>query len=352
MLYLNQKIALRDFPFFISTLILLLLLCQYSCKQKNNLPEKQSTAPFIISFGSCNKEDEPQDYWTDIAALNPDIWIWMGDNIYGDSNDPNIIAEAYQVQKSNSNYQKFIAYHQILGTWDDHDYGMNDGNKSYVHKEESKKLLIDFLDYPELSATVDHEGVYHSKDLADGKIKVLLLDTRSFQDVLERNPDRTSRYLPSQYGDILGAEQWAWLESELENSKAALNIIVSSIQFLAEEQGYEKWSNFPSSKNRLIELLEKNTEKKCLILSGDRHIAEVSRQNFSKLTYPLYDITSSGLTHSYETAVESNSHRIDSLVRIKNFGSLKVHLSEGIDSSIIRIHSTDGRTLIKHKLEL
>jgi len=314
------------------------------------LPTTQEAEPFIITFGSCNKEDEAQDYWPNIAALNPDLWIWMGDNIYGDSDNPDLIALAYQLQKSNKYYKDFITGHQILGTWDDHDYGMNDGNKSYASKEESKKLLIDFLNYPEIAATEEREGIYHSKLLAEGKIKVILLDTRSFQDVLKKNPDRTTRYLPSRDGDILGAGQWAWLETELENSKAALNIIVSSIQFLAEEQVYEKWANFPSSKRRFIELLEKNRNKKCLILSGDRHIAEVSRQNYPKLTYPLYDITSSGLTHSYETAVESNSHRIDSLVRIKNFGSLMLYLNSSLDSCIVRLHDIEGNTLIKRNL--
>lgn len=352
MLYLDQKIALRDFLFLMSALFLLSALYLSSCKQIKTEVPVQKTETFTISFGSCNKEDEAQDYWPHIAALNPDLWIWMGDNIYGDSNDPDFIAKAYQVQKGNSYYQQFIANHQILGTWDDHDYGMNDGNKNYMYKEECKKLLIDFLDYPEIISTAKREGVYHAKDLAEGRIKVLLLDTRSFQDVLEKNPDPTSRYHSSENGDILGEEQWEWLETELQKSQAALNIIVSSIQFLAEDQGFEKWANFPSSKKRFIEMLKNNGDKKCLVLSGDRHIAEISRQEFPQLNYPLYDITSSGLTHSYETATENNKHRIDSLVRIKNFGSLKVFLSEGLDSSIVRIHAIDGRTLIKHKLEL
>ena len=272
----NKILAMRYFYLF-------LLFSSYTlltqCKSHNsqNTSNTQIKQEFRIAFGSCNKEDEDQSYWQNISSLKPDVWLWMGDNIYADSNDPVAIAEAYNVLLTNNYYKDFMATVPVYGTWDDHDYGMNDGNKSYKHKEESKSLLIHFMGLDGDTDLHSHSGVYYSRLIFDDRIKLIFLDTRSFQDQLEYNSDKTTRYLSSAKGDILGEEQWIWLQNELANSSAEYNLIVSSIQFIAEEQKYEKWSNFPIAKKRLEDILTKHGHKKCIILSGDRHIAEISQ---------------------------------------------------------------------------
>jgi alkaline phosphatase D len=132
------------------------------------------------------------------------------------------------------------------------------------------------------------------------------------------------KYEPNATGDVLGEAQWQWLEAELKNSDAPLFIINSSIQVLSEEHRFEKWANFPAARKRLLDLLTK-LKKNVLILSGDRHIAEFSKINLPGLNYPLYDFTSSGLTHTWPEAwVESNQYRVGNLIIAKNFGLLLI----------------------------
>ena len=291
-----------------------------SCNPFHNNEKPSKT---IIAFGSCSRQYNPNQRWNDIIKNDPDIWIWLGDNIYGDTHDMRLMAEKYEHQKSDSGYQLLMkSKTRIIGTWDDHDYGVNDGGTHYSKKEESKLLFLDFLDIDQDNPMVNREGVYQSYnyDFGENIIKVILLDTRYFRDTIYRDPD-TRAVLPNETGDILGKDQWIWLEEELKDSEAELHIIGSSIQVIPEEHAYEKWANFPKAQKRLYELLMKYPEKKVLFLSGDRHIAEISQITLEGLQYPLYDFTSSGLTHTWlREEPEPNGYRISDFVVSLNYG--------------------------------
>ena len=279
-----------------------------------------------IAFGSCNRTDLEQPLWDDILAQRPDLWIWLGDNVYADTRDMDVMQEKYQQQRQQPGYQQLLASVPMVGVWDDHDYGINDGGKHYVQKEESRDLLLDFLDVPKTNDVWDREGAYQSYTFGpEGKrVKVILLDTRYFRDTLMLSAEEGKKYGPNPEGDILGEAQWQWLTQELTQSDAQVNIIGSSIQIIAEDHGYEKWANFPEARQRLFNLIADSQAPDVVLLSGDRHIGEMSRLNLPNLPYPLYDITSSGLTHTYEQADEENQHRVSSLVTSLNFGLIKI----------------------------
>jgi len=114
----------------------------------------------------------------------------------------------------------------------------------------------------------------------------------------------------------------------LRNSDASLFIVNSSIQALAEDHRFEKWVNFPKSRQRLLDVLTA-AKKNVLIISGDRHIAEFSKVNLPGAVNPLYDFTSSGLTHTWpEKWVEANRNRVGELVIQKNYGIIKIDWSK------------------------
>ncbi|MDR5589857.1 alkaline phosphatase D family protein [Christiangramia sp. SM2212] len=280
---------------------------------------------FTIAFGSCNREDEPQPLWKPILLNNPDIFLWGGDNIYSDTDDAEEMQAAYELQLKNEEYQKLLNKTEVLGTWDDHDYGLNDGGKEWDFKEKSQQLFLDFMNVPENSERRNREGVYSSEifETPEGSIKVFLLDTRYFRDELIKSDDPNKRYEPSN-GTILGEKQWDWLGLELKNSDADFNVIMSSIQILSAEHGFETWGNFPSEVDKLKDLIVSSEAKNVMLLSGDRHISEFSAAEVEGLNYKLIDFTSSGLTHVYEEfSGEPNRHRIGEVVNVKSFGLLK-----------------------------
>ncbi len=304
-----------------------------------------------IAVGSCSHEYDKDQMWPEIIAEDPGLFIWTGDIIYGDTHDMNILRKKYDTQKSHSDYQQLLKTIPVIGVWDDHDYGTNDGGKYYTKKRESKEALLDFLDVPANAPVRDHEGVYQAYTFgaAPHEVRVIILDCRYFRDTLKMSEGTGKRYEPNPQGDVLGEEQWTWLESELRNSGAALNIIISSIQVLAAEHNFEKWANFPKARKRLLNLITMVKPNPTFFISGDRHIAELSRLELEGLPYPLFDFTASGLTHTWSSAwEEKNSLRIGEIIIQKNYGLIQLDWSSDRPKVTFRVKGDDRVEYMKY----
>lgn len=308
---------------FISLLFLL------ACKgKKTAVATIDDQADFTIAFGSCNKHDLPNVLWDDVAAANPNVWVWGGDIVYADTDDMVKLRNTYDAQKEVMGYKVLKGKVPVIGSWDDHDYGVNDGGVEFATKKESQQELLNFLDVPKDSPRRKQEGIYTSHDYngSGGKIKIIILDTRYFRTSLTPDTETKKRNKPNPYGSgtILGATQWEWLYETLFNSEADFNVILSSIQFLSNEHGFECWGNFPHEVDKLKGMIAASKAKGVLILSGDRHISEFSKTQIDGMNYPLIDFTSSGLTHAYsDFKEESNPFRVGEVVSTESFGVLE-----------------------------
>ena len=106
-------------------------------------------------------------------------------------------------------------------------------------------------------------------------------------------------------------------------------LIVSSIQFLNNNHGWEKWGNHPSEMLKLEAMIQKAQAKNIIVLSGDRHMAEISKKSIADKSYPLIDFTTSGLTHTWiDGATERNQYRISNVIKHLNFGVLRFNFKE------------------------
>ncbi|MGJ8731766.1 MAG: alkaline phosphatase D family protein [Cellulophaga sp.] len=310
--------------------ILGLLVIVSACKTSDVVEQKPvvaSESDFTIAFGSCNKHDEVNPLWDDVLATNPDLWIWGGDNIYADTDNMEELRSVYDAQNNIPGYKKMKETVPVIGTWDDHDYGLNDGGVEFKAKKDSEQEFLDFMGVAKDSPRRTREGVYavHNYNLPEGKIKVLVLDTRYFRTALTPSTSKERRVQPNVYGEgtILGEQQWKWLTEELTNSDADFNILVSSVQYLSNKHGFEGWGNFPHEVDKLKRLLKDSKAKGAMILSGDRHISEFSVDNIDGIEYPLVDFTSSGLTHTYTGfSGEENPYRVGEVIFVKSFGML------------------------------
>lgn len=309
----------------------------FGCKSYNNTSTDaaKTKAPsnvFVVALGSCNKQYEENPFWDDVLAEHPDVWIWGGDNIYASVGfTVEGMKKGYRQQNKNRGYRELKSQVPVIGTWDDHDYGLNDGGAAFPKKKETQQLFLDFMDVPKNSARRDQEGIYtsHLFGTDHGKVKVLVLDTRYFRSPLEKdeNPNRRYKVNNNPNATVLGPAQWNWLQKELETSDAAFNLIVTSIQFLSSEHGFETWGNFPGEVEKLKKTIINSGAKGVMVLSGDRHISEFSKINLEGLNYPLIDFTSSGLTHSYsDFKSEPNWFRISDVTTVPSFGIIVLDL--------------------------
>lgn len=307
---------------FLSYILLFTLLFASSCTKEKK---------FVLSFGSCNNQHINNPLWSPIESNSPDVFVWGGDIIYSDTEDMNFMKENYTKQNNDSSYLAFKKKVRVIGTWDDHDYGLNDGGSNYTQKDSTQQLFLDFFDIPIDDPRRKREGIYMAEEFIIGKssINMIILDTRYFRSDLIKDPTGIKRYIPDHTGNptMLGANQWKWLEKTLNESNSQFNVIVSSIQFLSKEHGFECWANMPKEVEKMIKLIVNSKAKGVVILSGDRHIAEISQKEVKGLEYPLIDFTSSGMTHSYETfKSEPNEYRVTDVVADKNFGLLHFDL--------------------------
>jgi alkaline phosphatase D len=300
---------------FLALAVLALAAC---AEPRAALPSRDATSSAQVSriaFGSCSRQDLAQPLWQHVVADDPDVWVWLGDNIYGDTSDMAVMREKYARQKSHPGYQALLGTASVIGTWDDHDYGLNDGGKEFRARRESQQALLDFLDVPADSPRRAREGVYesHTYGSPGRQVKVILLDTRYHRDPIGSG------------GTVLGEEQWAWLERELRNSTAQVHLVASSIQVVPEEHRFEKWANFPAERERLFQLIGETRAPGVVFISGDRHIAEISKLEGSAAGYPMYDITASGLTHTWrQHQSEANRHRVGEMLVALNYGVLDI----------------------------
>ena len=308
-------------------LLLIINLCFMGCQQQAAITK--------IAFASCGHESDPQPVLTLAADYKPDLFIFLGDNIYGDTDNMDTLKAKYAMLAAKPEFQQLTGSTKTLAIWDDHDYGRNDAGKHYPFKKESKEIFLDFFKEPAESERRKHEGIYHSEYLqyGDKTVQVILLDNRSFRsdlllyDTAAQLPRKkyfyALDYQPHTSADstLLGDAQWKWLEAELLK-KADLRLIASGSQFGIEFNGYEAWANFPHEQKRMLDLIKKTKAEDLLFLSGDVHYAEISRLDEPGL-YPMYDITSSGITSTWDFATP-NKNRIEGPVMDNHFGLLTI----------------------------
>ena len=283
-----------------------------------------------------------------VVKNKPGLFIYLGDNIYGDTMDMNVLSAKYGKLAAKKEFQNLRSNVPVLSVWDDHDYGWNDAGKEYKFKEESKEIFMDFWKVPQDSPRRKHKGIYGShKFTGHGKtLQVIMLDTRTFRDPLmksSKKPPYKNDYQPdpSDSKTLLGEEQWKWLEGVL-NEPADMRIICSSIQFGHEYNGWESWTNLPKQQEKMIGLIKKTKANGCVFISGDVHWAEISKREFDD-QYSLYDVTASGLTEDWHN-VEPNKFRVGQPYRNNHFGMLQVDWEQEDPNITMKIIDVNGKT--------
>jgi alkaline phosphatase D len=315
---------------------------------------------FRIAFGSCGHQDKSLSILENAALLKPDYFIFLGDNVYLDTRDTSVMRKEYDKLNANLSYKKLKAATKIIATWDDHDYGDDDAGKYYPMKKESKTIFLDFFEEPKNSERYKHDGIYTSYLIRKKckRVQIILLDTRTFRSNLTRFEEGMRKdsifnydlqYIQQSNSDstILGNEQWVWLESELQK-KADVRIICSSTQFGISYNGYESWANFPKEQEKILSLLQKTKANGVFFISGDVHYAELSKLE-NQFTYPIYDLTASGLTQSWHLATP-NKNRIAGPVMENHFGLLDFNLKR--KKASLQIIDRDNQIRIDHVLDL
>ena len=289
-----------------------------------------------IGFGSCLDQKKPLLIFDAVKAVDPDFFIMLGDNVYGDTHDGDLteMSKAYDRQKIN--FHELGLGFPIEAIWDDHDYGLNDAGGNYVHKVASEQLFFDFWEISNDDIRRTRPGLYREQrfSINGNIIQIIYLDTRYFRGELtptdEKGAAGKERYVPSTdtTQTMLGEVQWVWLKEKL-GTEADYRLIISSIQFLAVGHGWECWQMMPHERRRMIALIDSLSINNTLFISGDRH-----RGGLYQLTTPhgntIHEITSSPLNATTFPGEENGVLRKGSTYTNHNFGMIKIDVSQNL----------------------
>tara|TARA_E500000178_G_C16873717_1_gene685660 strand:- start:82 stop:1038 length:957 start_codon:yes stop_codon:yes gene_type:complete len=287
-----------------------------------------------FGLGSCLDQDYPQPIWNSIEKEELDYFIFLGDNVYGDSpfGDLRKMKRAYDKQKKV--LPSFLNDLEVYAIWDDHDYGLNDGGSDYKNKIDAEKLFLDFWEISQNDPRHKREGIYFSteKIFFDKKFKLIFLDTRFFRSKLL---GEKGGYISNTNDNatILGKNQWLWLENEL-NTEFDFLIIFSSIQIIPMDHPYEKWSNFPKDRSKLLGMLDKHRGK-TILFSGDRHRSGMYKKD------GIFEITASSLNKPGSLFNETDKFLIGETYPEENYALFEIYENQ-ID---VQIKNLNGENL-------
>ncbi|WP_455211809.1 alkaline phosphatase D family protein [Kaarinaea lacus] len=288
---------------------------------------------------------KPQPIWNTIVKQKPDLFLFLGDNIYGDFDGKKPFSPTEETLKrdwgmlaNEPNFKAFLKQVQVMATWDNHDYGKHNGGAEFELKEMTRTAFLDIFGEPNDSQRRKTPGIYYAKIFGPpGKrVQVIMLDTRYFKGPFVKDPrskeekqaaglmGSMGNYLPNTDPDVtlLGKAQWLWLEEQL-TKPAEVRLIASSTQVIPDEKAMDEWGNYSLERQRLFSLIKKTKASGVIILSGNVHFAEISKLGY--FPYPLMEFTSSGLTHANKHyAKAKNTYRIAGPYAEPNFGMIEI----------------------------
>lgn len=318
---------------------------------------KKPAPDFSFLTGSCSYFNEPiydrpgtpyggdSSIFETMAKEKSAFMLWLGDNWY--TRDADYFSEWglwYRASRDRGlpvlgNFLKSMSHYAI---WDDHDYGPNNADKSYVFKETSRKVFMNYWANPTYGS--DKKGIYTKLTFSD--CDFFLMDDRYF-----RSNDAMSSYAygkPNPDKRMWGAEQMEWLKNALLQSNASFKFIVTGSQTLNPASPYDCLQDYPFEFQELMGFLSAENIRGVLFLTGDRHHSEVIK--YDRLNgYSLYDITSSPLTSGVGKVggkEKNNPARVDNtLVEVQNYSRITVSGKRGERKLLVEFISKQGTKL-------
>ena len=295
-----------------------------------------------IAFGSCYvPQFEEAEIWRTIAQSKPDVFLFMGDNVYQSEEkaEPELLElrEAYGLLANDEPFAQLRSQIPVLPTWDDHDYGLNDAGAELPVRYESEALFEQVWAIAPDDPRRSRDGIYHSVVVGPSgqRAQLILLDTRFF---------RTTE-------TMLGLEQWNWLEETLAEP-ADLRVLVSSIPVLSQRPEGESWHRWQDERLRLLSMLD-GAAGTTILLSGDSHFGSFyTAENDHRV---LWEVTSSSLNFPMpEKARLAFDHedraRVGAVYFDANFGWLAVDWPERLLS--LELRDVSGQSVATQRIPL
>lgn len=259
-----------------------------------------------IGVVSCARDDLKgfQEIWHQLKKENIETLLMIGDNTYADLGLKGMMSKMtverlWDRHMETRNKLPFFRWKKLVpvfATWDDHDYGSNNGGRDFSLKQASAKIFSSF--FPMKLTTADFsKGPGVSRAMSLGRQRLIFFDNRSFR---APKSAQTARF-------HFGQEQVNWALKQFR--KDSLNWLISGDQFFG---GYHPFESFEGTHPKAFKEFKnqvKNIKAPVLFISGDRHLTEIMKISKGMIGHQTYEITSSPIHSSvYDDALEKHKN--------------------------------------------
>lgn len=314
--------------------------------------KKKNARLLLVSCMDDSLEDVQQAVWPEALAHRPDAIVMLGDNVYADKVDGRRrdVTEPLQLWRRYAETRKRLALFRanplvpVVATWDDHDYGKNDSDRTFAFKDRSAEIFLSYFQQSRPAPGFERGPGVASWWRAFG-LHIALLDDRSF-----RSPNGLDLADQTHFG----AEQENWLREGLAGAPGPV-LLASGDQFFGGYHAFESFQgSHPKSFKMQIERWRRTTRRPVLFLSGDRHLTEIIKVPKEHLGFATYEITSSGVhARVFADAFDRapNPHQLAG--RAGEYNYTLIQVDEAAPNRLglrVTAYAPGGKTLYQHKL--
>ena len=237
-----------------------------------------------VCFLSCaNETSDPA--WERMQTLGIEQLFLMGDTPYIDTTDLAASRQKHREFLARAPMAALIRHTPTVGSWDDHDFGLNNGNGLTVTgKAASRQAFVEYRAQDQFGTGT--EGVYGKAD--HGIIEVFLLDPRWWSQTAPSPVDPTQK-------TCLGSAQWTWIRNALKASKAPFKVLAMG-QVWEDKKNTETDDMFTYwyERDALFDFIRDEGIPGVVLIGGDIHLSR-HLVHPQRVGYDLHDFVTSPL---------------------------------------------------------
>lgn len=283
----------------------------------STIEDKSSYNFAVVSCSDDFYHVEQKAMWNELVEKRPEFILAIGDNVYADVKnqqqaavtDALVLWNRYLETRATLQIYRVSRLIPTIAVWDDHDYGINDGDRRYPLKSESLKVFLSFFPQSKSEGNFVKGPGAASRWLIGGQA-FILLDNRSFRSPNQKSPackakpdHRLCQPRPDTMGDDpmakkepethFGIEQERWAYAEVRRLPRRPIWLVSGDQWFGAYHPFESYEgSHPNSFRKFVKEMGKSAYRVAFI-SGDRHNSELTKVNKKFLGYESFEIVSS-----------------------------------------------------------
>jgi len=258
-------------------------------------PALDAPSKVVLGMGSC-APSSPNYVWNRIVEEGCEAFVFLGDTPYVDSSDLHVARQKHRKFLSQPEIANMIANMPCWGTWDDHDFGRNDGHGDFPGKHVCRMAFTEYRANREFghqsNGSLQTErfgegrGIYTS--FRRGPLEVFLIDPRWFS---RTEPSWADPSQPT----CIGKEQWEWLQACLKNSTAPFKALTTGMIWDDKENSErDDWHTYRHERDAIFDFIRDEKISGCFLISGDIHVSRALNYGL-RVGYDLWEFIISPL---------------------------------------------------------